>query len=745
MTAVVAPPRPRPTTDSAGTVAVALLTVVTAVGLCRLFPDWAYLRPVLVVVVGVHAAAALLRAVRVPAWIAIPVVLAIALELLSIVYYRDTTRLLLPSGQTLDVIRTDLRLVWQQFPGAVAPVPSTGSFAMATAGLLAVCAALADAFAFRAFGRAEAVVPAGVVFVFTSALGTDRNRIAVSALWIAMAIVTVAVLRFSHSTDDSSWMGTRRRTLASVMPATLACAALVALASGVVAPRLPGAHSGPLFDARNHGNSVTEVLNPLVDIRSRLITQANVEVFTVKSASPAYWRVIALEDFNGTQWTPLDEQLRPATGDLAQVGAGHPLDQQITIKRLGGKLVPTAFSPVLTSTSGLFYASDTQTIIRPDPGLKSGDKIEITSVVADPSVQQLRAATVAHAPSQLLYQLPPGFPQVATQLARSITAGASTPYDKMIALQTWFRSNFTYDLSVQAGHSDDAISNFLRIRRGYCEQFAGTFAAMARVLQIPARVAIGFTPGELGSDGLYHVFDRQAHAWPEVWFDGIGWVSFEPTPGRGQPGTESYTGVPAAQDSSAPSGAPTGGSGPTATAAADAAGPTRISVDASVPTAGGQPTTTTLVAVGESSSGSGGPGLWIAVLLAALLAWVALMPRLARAWGRGRSSNAAERVAASWRRACGVLRLAGAPAVAGATPLEHSAAVNRSTGVDRQLVAELARAVTRATYSPAAVEEAEARRCEQLEQQIDEACHSHIPWPTRLLARLDPRIARQTG
>ncbi len=77
-------------------------------------------------------------------------------------------------------------------------------------------------------------------------------------------------------------------------------------------------------------------------------------------------------------------------------------------------------------------------------------------------------------------------------------------------------------------------------RRGYCEQFAGTYAAFARSIGLPARVAVGFTPGEL-TDGVYVVRGQHAHAWPEVWFEGIGWVPFEPTPGRGAPGAQSYT------------------------------------------------------------------------------------------------------------------------------------------------------------------------------------------------------------
>ena len=87
------------------------------------------------------------------------------------------------------------------------------------------------------------------------------------------------------------------------------------------------------------------------------------------------------------------------------------------------------------------------------------------------------------------------------------------------------------------------MQEFLAQRRGYCEQFAGTFAAFARVLGLPSRVAVGFTPGELRDDGRYYVQDKHAHAWPEIYFDGLGWVPFEPTPARGNPAAVQYTGV----------------------------------------------------------------------------------------------------------------------------------------------------------------------------------------------------------
>ncbi|NKY08781.1 transglutaminase domain-containing protein, partial [Cellulomonas hominis] len=117
-------------------------------------------------------------------------------------------------------------------------------------------------------------------------------------------------------------------------------------------------------------------------------------------------------------------------------------------------------------------------------------------------------------------------------LAAEITAGATTTYDRALALQSYFRdgTQFRYDTSVEAGESDDAVWDFLESRRGYCVQFATAMTVLARTLDIPARLGVGFLPGELGSDRVYRVTGADAHAWPELYFPGTGWVRFEPTP-----------------------------------------------------------------------------------------------------------------------------------------------------------------------------------------------------------------------
>src|SRR5204862_5166960 len=112
------------------------------------------------------------------------------------------------------------------------------------------------------------------------------------------------------------------------------------------------------------------------------------------------------------------------------------------------------------------------------------------------------------------------------------------------ALRDHLRANYAYDLRVPPGHDVPALERFLfQTKRGYCEQFAGAFAAMARSVGLPSRVAVGFTPGDIQAANSFRVRGKHAHAWPEVYLDGYGWVAFEPTPGRGMPGAEAYTGV----------------------------------------------------------------------------------------------------------------------------------------------------------------------------------------------------------
>ncbi|MEY2582258.1 MAG: hypothetical protein QOE09_2107 [Ilumatobacteraceae bacterium] len=717
------------------TVALTLLTVVTAISLCRVFPDWAYLRPMLVVCIGIHAVMCMLRALKVTAWLALPAGLVALAVLIGLIYFRNSTRFGLPTGDTVNQFRASMRLVWRQFPRAVSPVPSEGSFAIAATTALAIGAWLADSFAFRAFGRAEAVVPTGVVFIFTSALGVNRNRVPVAALWVGAAILTIAALRMAHSRDDSAWMGKRRESLWSALPAAVACALFATTGAVAVAPQLPGAGDKALLDTRNREGEVTEVVSPLVDIRSRLVNRGNLELFTVAMDGPHYLAMTAVSRFNGTVWTQLPEDMRAADGTLAEAPAGSDLLlQQFTIRRLGSNFAPAARTPTSASWEGptLNWGSQSGALIV-DGTLPRGYKYQVTSAIPPkPSVSDLRVATVDRAPSPAYYDLPANMPSQVRDLAVQVTAQATTPYDKAIALLNWFRTQFQYDLHVQRGESNDAMLDFLTIKKGYCEQFAGTFGAMARAIGLPTRVVVGFTWGQLRADGLYHVAGRHSHAWDEVWFDGFGWLSFDPTPGRGEPGAEGHTGVAAAQEEG--NGTPGGVNADNSPSSTSIPSVQRPRPESEVPTG---PTTPRNPIASSGSGGGSSSGLIIAALIAAIVAWIVAMPRVLNRWSRHRSKDPIERVTSAWAATVRSLTMAGAPRVNGATPLEYA----RTVDVGRAETVEIARLVTRAVYSPRGVDAGAADRSELLRSEVDAACRARMSIITRLLDHLDPRSA----
>ena len=118
-------------------------------------------------------------------------------------------------------------------------------------------------------------------------------------------------------------------------------------------------------------------------------------------------------------------------------------------------------------------------------------------------------------------------------LAERITRGQSTFYGEAVALQRWFTESgkFTYSLNVHQPPTAKALINFLtKDRRGYCQQFAFAMAVLARLLDIPSRVAVGYTEGSPIGHDRWDVRTSDAHAWPELYFQGAGWLRFEPTP-----------------------------------------------------------------------------------------------------------------------------------------------------------------------------------------------------------------------
>jgi transglutaminase-like putative cysteine protease len=288
----------------------------------------------------------------------------------------------------------------------------------------------------------------------------------------------------------------------------------------------------------------------------------------------AYWRASTLDAFDGTRWReylyalsvhaprgrlPVDPLLPAAAYDERRW-----VRQQVEIAALRSNRLPAAGTPVsIASSSFPQVAYLGGGVIGYGAGLAPGQRYTVWSYAPRPRPQQLAASAARYPRNVDRYltlsgaQLPVfgspshdavvdarlGAPyhddlvpyRAVWDAARRVTRSATTPYDATLALERWFRSagGFVYDEEPPRARGTPPLADFvLRTKRGYCQHFAGSMTLMLRLLGIPSRVAVGFTSGSL-KDGVWTVTDHDAHAWVEVWFDGWGWLPFDPTPGRG--------------------------------------------------------------------------------------------------------------------------------------------------------------------------------------------------------------------
>ncbi len=396
------------------------------------------------------------------------------------------------------------------------------------------------------------------------------------------------------------------------------------------------------------------------------------------------------------------------------------------------------------------YDDESSTLIVDDDRSSSdGFTYEVTS--ASPRITPADLAGEAGAVPESIrdryLQLPEGFSDRVRLLSAELAGTATSPYEQARALQDHLRT-FTYDLEVLAGHSGDALERFLfDTQRGYCEQFAGAFAAMARSVGLPARVAVGFTQGvaDAADPSLYRVRGEHAHAWPEVYLAGAGWVAFEPTPGRGMPFAEAHTGVtPSQAASDAPGTATT--SPPTTSAPV----PTAPSTDASVrdPDAGSG----TGAGAGLDAD-AGAEGVAVRYLLAplaraapvvalALVAYLVLLPLglLIRRQLRRRSAGSAEqRIAVAWAETMEGAAVLGFEEDPSDTYLERAQRLGAVVPGAGHLAVALAGWLEVASYSDTGADDADADAAEATATAIGAVVRSGATRPARVRRWLDPR------
>lgn len=376
-----------------------------------------------------------------------------------------------------------------------------------------------------------------------------------------------------------------------------------ATAIAIVVPALIPATGWHMFDfgPGSGGGDDIKVDNPTADLVRDLKRDDDIPLIrvTTDDPDPSYLRILALTRFSDAEWSPGDREVpadRLADGQMPQpqgVAAGverqDRLYQVSVLPAFASRWLPTQ-PPIsrIEAVGDWRYDQRTMDFIASDQDLTTASlDYTMTATELDLTSTQLElAGTPTGKVDDIFTELPDDMPPIVHDLAAQVTEGQTTRYEQAVALQDWFRNEFSYSLDRADGNGIDALVDFLSDepggRIGYCEQFASAMAVMARDLGIPARVAIGFLNPTAEGEGTWVYSSDDMHAWPELYFDGVGWVRFEPTPAGRAEDVPPYTvpGATAEDPTASPSPtarpsalAPTNRPRETEAAAADADGP----------------------------------------------------------------------------------------------------------------------------------------------------------------------------
>ncbi|MFO7691432.1 MAG: DUF3488 and transglutaminase-like domain-containing protein [Cryobacterium sp.] len=337
-----------------------------------------------------------------------------------------------------------------------------------------------------------------------------------------------------------------------------------ALALSFVVPTLtpvtgPETNSGTLF-----GGGVSPMVSLGQDLR-RPDAQPALH-YTSTSIRQPYFRLLTLDELVGDSWTvrvdgidtdnTVDAIGRPAGLDDAVPTT--PARTSVVIDNVSTRWLPSpARATAVDGLNGNWYWDNQTGAIASTNATTFGQTYTVTSLDLAPDADLMRGSGDDY-PSSVRRNLSISAnpPPIIEQTALVVTDTAATRYDAAVAIQDYLRgSDFSYDTEapVEEGYDGGGIGVvgvFLDSKRGYCVHFAAAMASMARSIGIPSRVSLGYLPGTRSQDleqglGRYDVTTHDLHAWPELYFVGVGWVMFEPTPGRGIVPDYEAVGIPA--------------------------------------------------------------------------------------------------------------------------------------------------------------------------------------------------------
>jgi hypothetical protein len=516
----------------------------------------------------------------------------------------------------------------------------------------------------------------------------------------------------------------------------------IAVASPLAAGALPPARGDRLDprDLRGERLQIDDALSPLVLLKSQLKADSPQPLFRISiedadGAAPDRVRTAALDAYDGALWTTTGDYRRagselPGDAVLGHVPPGARVRQRITILGLEGPFLPAAGRPLRLDgdldQAVMGFDATAGTLVSARTHLR-GLSYDVESAVVAPSDDELAAATPGSDPAlDALRAAPPNLPANLASLAQAWTAEAPSRVGELLALRDGLRS-IRYDDSVDAepGHNYDALARVLlgdeAEREGYAEQFTAAFAVLARARGFPTRVATGYLLPEPDPDGDITVSEADAHAWPEVYFDDLGWVPIEATGRRSES-------APEPDDVQAPPGRPS-----------------HAPSDASQASPPVPPAVVEATVDGESDGGAGGvmaPAAAGGLAAFAALAGLFALPAAAKHWRRWRRRHAASasaRVVGAWRETVDRLVELGMPVAPSLTASEVAARARARFPQGAAAVGQLVPLVAVAVYAPFEPEGAAADHAWRLASDARSSLRRGIGPGRRLRAMVDPR------
>lgn len=545
----------------------AAATVLTALSMTPLVADGQWWLGALLVVLTVMLAGIALRQLSgIPVVVPLGQLLAL-FAVLVLMFARG--ELLDPPGAVramVELVRAGLQTSREQ----AAPVdPSTGVIFLLVGGT-GLIGLLVDTLAATLRQSALAGLPLLALFCIPAAL------LPAGLPWYLFVLAAVGFLALLSADAEErmlSWGrvlggnrgGTATTPAASRLGAGGRRAAVIAVVAALVVPTAAPGLDNRLFgedgfsSGEGSGGAINRI-NPILTLRDDLNDRQDTELLRYQStvSDPEPLRIVTAEDFTGRVWQPGTPRIPranrvqnglPAPPGLTTTVATRLERTSIAVGPLRQTYLPLPYPARTVDIDGDWLYDDETLNVIGDHVTTQGVQYTVRHLEVSPTSQQLASAPPGlNEVSTDYVRLPKNLPQIIRDTAVQV-GGEGNGYERAVRLQRWLRDTFTYSTRAPKVGSDDSgmasVAAFLRDRRGYCVHFASAMAVMARVLRIPSRVAIGFLPGDRRADGTMVVTAHDAHAWPELYFSGVGWVRFEPTPRGAATGPPAWT-VPSA-------------------------------------------------------------------------------------------------------------------------------------------------------------------------------------------------------